>query len=231
MLEDEFKKRLKIRIVVFLFIILLYIGFSITEARIYTEGISGVSSIDIFSDFVFKDRIGVRFSDENGNIIFSIYRANQNSTIPTGFLNSMIFQTDNITNLDKMEICFWDNENQIMLFCLNEGGLTKATTIRRSFQVVGNVSLKPNDANFTVCEGSSFVDCNTDITGSDLFVQDDIEALGSLYSNEKLQIKNNSIPCDAENVGSISYEVDVTGNSAFWKCVYDGGVYDKSEMS
>ena len=132
---------------------------------------------------------GLSFQDYSGDSRFSIYQAEGfGYNVSSDFANSLIFQTESVNNVDGMEICFWDRENQIMYFCLNEGEGQRATTVRRSFQIVGNVSVKENDENFTLCEGNSFIDCATDSTGADLFVQDDIEAGGSVYAHGDLVV-------------------------------------------
>lgn len=140
------------------------------------------------------------FMDKDGHPHFSIYTVyNNDDGISDAFNNSLIFQTDNVSNKDFMEICFWDKEHQLMFYCLNEGGLSKATTLRRSFQIVGNISEKEDDENFTLCEGYSYIDCATDITGADLGVADDIEAKGSIYTNENFISKNDFITVNGSN--------------------------------
>jgi len=130
----------------------------------------------------------VRFVNESLDTLFSIYTANTAknfSNVPAGFNSSLIFETSRINNDYRMEVCFWDNQTQKMILCLNEGEPLRATTVRRSLQVVGNTSTKENDENFTLCEGANYVDCSTDVTGADLYVQDDIEAQ-SIYANENI---------------------------------------------
>lgn len=122
---------------------------------------------------------------------FSIFtlKGIMNSNVPQVFNNSLIIQTNNISNDYAMEICFWETELEKMSMCINEGAPNRATTIYRSLQVVGEEKL-PNNKNFTLCEGYNYIDCNTSTTGADLGVQDDIEAKGSIYSNEHITIKD-----------------------------------------
>ena len=61
----------------------------------------------------------------------------------------------------------------------------------RSFQIVGNDTVKESDENFTLCEDTNYIDCSTDLTGADLYVQDDIETGGSIFSNENLHVVGN----------------------------------------
>jgi len=72
-----------------------------------------------------------------------------------------------------------------MFFCISEGGQNRATTVRRSFQIVGGTSVKENDEDFTLCENANYVDCSASTTGADLLVQDGIEAQ-SIYANENM---------------------------------------------
>ena len=131
---------------------------------------------------------GIEFTNSSGSKFNSIYSARFGeswSNVPEEFENTLIFDT-NLKNQYAMESCHWDNDNSRMMFCLNEGETSRATTIRRSFQIINNITLKEDDSNFTLCEGYSHIDCNTDATGADLGVADDIEAIGSIYADESL---------------------------------------------
>ena len=128
------------------------------------------------------------FLDSSGMEEFSYYIAQSSknySKVPTAFNDSLIIQKSVASNPNDMQVCFWDDEHSIMTFCVNEGAPFRATTIRRSLQIVGNTGVKENDENFTLCEDTNYVDCSTDTTGADLFVQDDIEAQ-SIYANENM---------------------------------------------
>lgn len=143
----------------------------------------------------------VLFVNLAGDGHFSLYHAEggQNySHVPDAFNDSMIFETLSIQNPYKMEVCFWDNETQKMFLCINEGAPLRATTVRRSLQIVGNTTDKENDENFTLCENVNYIDCSTDLTGADLFVDDDIEARGSIYANENI-VSGNNISSDYMN--------------------------------
>jgi len=132
----------------------------------------------------------IDFVNDTGQTHFRIYHAGEvffPNHPPDAFNDSLIFDTVDIDNPYFMEVCFWDSEIQNMTMCLNQGAPLRATTFRRSVQIVGNSSLKENDENFTLCEGANYVDCGTDLTGADLLVQDDIEAQ-SIYANEDLKV-------------------------------------------
>ena len=127
---------------------------------------------------------GISFVSE-GIVQESIYRAKIGelySTVPDVFDGSLIFET-NVKNDFNMEMCFWDNDKNTMMWCFNEGRPFGATTLRRSLQIVGNTSSKENDENYTLCEDANYIDCNTDLTGADLYISDDIEA-HSIFANE-----------------------------------------------
>ena len=117
--------------------------------------------------------------------IFSLYRADSSQSfnnVSEDFNGALIHQMSQPNNIYAMEECWWDKDEQLMHFCINHGATQRATTIRRSLQIVGNETVKENDRNFTLCEGANYIDCSTDVTGADLFVQDDIEAQ-SIYAN------------------------------------------------
>ena len=131
---------------------------------------------------------GITFIGEEGDNLFGIYRsipARYYNSVPDVFNNTLIHEITQLNNQYVIEECWWNNETNTMRFCINAGAVQRATTIRRSLQIVGNKTVKPNDENFTLCEGANYVDCATDITGADLFIQDDIEAQ-SIYANENV---------------------------------------------
>jgi hypothetical protein len=152
-----------------------------TTGNLRVEGVMG-------GDDPMKIEGALSFLNSLGEEEFSYYIAQQTknySDVPATFDDSLIIQKSSASNPKDMQVCFWDSENQIMTFCVNEGAPSRATTVRRSLQIVGNVGVKENDENFTLCENTNYIDCSTDVTGADLFVQDDIEAQ-SIYANENI---------------------------------------------
>lgn len=138
---------------------------------------------------------GMNFLDKSGGSQFKIFHNHKEeniSNIPDAFDHTLILETANISNEFKMELCLWDTPLQAMSLCTNEGASGRATTIYRSGQIVGNEKL-PNNENFTLCEGANYVDCDTDATGPDFLVGDDIEAKGSIFSNENMTTGNLSV--------------------------------------
>lgn len=90
-----------------------------------------------------------------------------------------------------MQECFWDENTKTMQMCISGAYLSgRATTISRSVQIVGNTTNKVVNENFTLCEGNNYIDCESDITGADLLVEDDIESMGSIFSQENITADN-----------------------------------------
>ena len=131
----------------------------------------------------------INFLKTNGTITSSIYNAPREltSTLPSIFADSLIHDIIQETNNYGMQECWWDENTETMQLCISGAYLTgRATTISRSLQIVGNATNKLINENFTLCEGNNYVDCETDLTGADLLVEDDIEAVGSIFSQENI---------------------------------------------
>jgi len=131
----------------------------------------------------------INFIKSDGTITSALYNAPREltSTLPSIFADSLIHDIIQETNDYGMQECFWDENTQTMQMCISGTYLSgRATTISRSLQIVGNTTNKPVNENFTLCEGNNYVDCETDITGADLLVEDDIEAIGSIFSQENV---------------------------------------------
>jgi hypothetical protein len=138
----------------------------------------------------------INFIKSDGTITSALYNAPReySSALPSAFADSLIHDIIQETNNYGMQECFWDENTKTMQMCINGAYLpNRATTISRSVQIVGNITNKPVNENFTLCEGNEYVDCNSDITGADLLVQDDIEAIGSIFSQENITAKNFNI--------------------------------------
>jgi len=141
----------------------------------------------------------INFIKADGIVTSSLYNAPRGtaSTLPSVFADSLIHDIIEETNDYGMQECFWDENTETMQMCISGAYLGgRATTVSRSLQVVGNTSNKPVNENFTLCEGNNYVDCETDITGADLLVEDDIESIGSIFSRENIT---------ADDTGFFSY--------------------------
>jgi len=172
-----------------------YLRKDINEKTIGNLQVSGVIKGDSSPQF-FE---GIEFVNALDKPKFTLYHSmyGENFThVPEAFDDSLIFEVVDSKNTNAMAICFWDEARQTMFGCLNEGAMRRATTWRKSMQIIGNKDTKSDDENFTLCEGYNYIDCLTDVTGADLGVQDDIEALGSIYTNENITA---NYYCDSTN--------------------------------
>lgn len=138
----------------------------------------------------------INFLKSDGTITSALYNAPRElpSSLPSAFTDSLIHDIIQETNDYGMQECFWDENTRTMQMCINGAYLEKrATTISRSLQIVGNVTNKPVNENFTLCERADYIDCNSDTTGADLLVEDDIESIGSIFSQENITAENFNI--------------------------------------
>jgi hypothetical protein len=131
----------------------------------------------------------INFIGSDGMVTSALYNAPREapSTLPSVFADSLIHDIISETNDYGMQECWWDENTETVQMCISGAYLAqRATTISRSLQVVGNPTSKPINENFTMCEGNDYVDCNPDTTGADLLVEDDIESIGSIFSQENV---------------------------------------------
>ncbi len=107
-------------------------------------------------------------------------------TRPDELLGAVSFETYDVENAYNMEIVFWDGSTARPLFILNEGGTNRASTFDRSVQVGKALGAAAIDGDYTLFEGFNYIDGSAGTTGADLGVEDDIEAKGSIYSQENV---------------------------------------------
>jgi hypothetical protein len=141
----------------------------------------------------------INFVKSDGTVTSALYNAPRESlsSLSPEFEDSLIHDIINETNAYGMQECWWDENTATMQMCISGAYLPqRATTVSRSLQIVGNTTSKPVDENFTMCEGNNYVDCSPDVTGADLLVQDDIESIGSIFSQENIT---------ADDTGFFSY--------------------------
>ena len=194
------------------------------------------------SPLKFQDEIN--FVKSNGIITSALYNAPRTlaSTLPSAFTDSLIHDIIQETNDYGMQECFWDENTKTMQMCISGAYLSgRATTISRSLQIVGNATNKPVNENFTLCEGNNYADCETDITGADLLVEDDIESIGSIFSRENITADDTGFfswlgsltnritklwvqDIDASGNVEIGGNLEVSGNLEVGGCIeYNGG--------
>ena len=113
----------------------------------------------------------------------------------TGLTNatnkSLIFFSHDLGNPYKMGYMFYNANTNRSDFVINQGGANRASLFERSLMIgkgLGNATI---DGNYTLCQGFSLIDCDTSSTGADLGVEDDIEAKGSIYSQENINATGN----------------------------------------
>ena len=131
----------------------------------------------------------INFIKPDGTITSALYNAPRDaeSELPSVFSDSLIHDIIQETNIYGMQECFWDENTETMQMCISGAYLPyRATTISRSLQIVGTPANKPVNENFTLCEGNKYADCDPETTGADLLVEDDIEAIGSIFSQENI---------------------------------------------
>lgn len=176
------------------------------------------------------------FLNETDSTHFSLYHSHSGedyNNVSEDFESSLILQTEVIENPYDMEMGVWDKTNQKFLQVWNTGLNNRAHTFVGSVKIThGNKSFSLQNENLTLCDEANYVDCDSRLTGADLFVNDDIEAQ-SIYANENIVVVGNldvsgvmtgtlSLGCDKVNIsgGNITY-------SAFYMSVLgEGGIAD-----
>jgi len=186
----------------------------ITKGNLILHGIlQGLSPLKLQNE--------INFIKSDGTTITSaLYRAPRDapSSLPSVFVDSLIHDIINETNVYGMQECFWDENTETMQMCISGAYLPyRATTISRSLQIVGTPTNKPLNENFTLCEGNKYVDCDPETTGADLLVEDDIEAIGSIFSQGNIAADGTGFFSYLGNLadritGLFVQDIDATGN-------------------
>lgn len=140
-------------------------------------------------------RDGLSLVNTSGDKIFNIEiqgTTTDNRTQPPDALNgTLLFGTFAIQNPHNMEIAFWDFTNNRPAFIINEGATLRASVFDRSVMIGKSLGNATVDENYTKCQGFNLIDCDTNLTGADLGVEDDLETKGSIYVNENMNITGN----------------------------------------
>lgn len=133
---------------------------------------------------------GLMFVDSTGTPVFHMElegtESHSGETVPAALQGALIFEMKDIQNASNMEVVFWDSQNDRPGLIINEGGAQRASTFDRSLQIGKALGAATVDSNYTKFEGYSYVDGLTSGSGADLGVEDDIEAKGSIYSQENV---------------------------------------------
>ncbi len=144
----------------------------------------------------FKSEVGFTVTDEDFTPLFDIFvsespNLTMNSKIPETTNNALVIQRTAPPNAIFIDVVFWDTDFNRPSFVINGGTAGRASTFDRSLMVGKNFASGPLDLNYTSCEGTKLVDCDTTATGADLLVEDDIENFGSLQVHENAIIDGN----------------------------------------
>lgn len=110
--------------------------------------------------------------------------------LPSAFDKTLIFETIALDNSNKMEIAFWDRENARPSLVLNQGAPNRATLVERSLLVGAQKGAKALDENYTLCSDFPNLECDTSLYGADFGVENNLEALGIIYTD---QIKESTL--------------------------------------
>jgi len=98
-----------------------------------------------------------------------------------------------------------------------KGGVDYATQMARSVMIGGNDAQSFND-NIVNCsaQGYTQIDCDTSGTGADLGVQDDLEVLGKIYSNDWSDVSiTESQISDLSHTTDTSADTECSGTSTY----------------
>lgn len=170
--------------------------YSATTKTIVVDEVTGEYQIDedllvtgtLKGESPIKVEEGTEWVDSNGVALFDIYIATSSNPInhaPSSLDNALIIDTEAINNSNNMEIAFIDSSgtSSSPVLILNEGIAQRASTFNRSLQIGKDLATTTIGSNYTLCEGFSNVDCDSEGSGADLVVEDDIEAKGNIYAS------------------------------------------------
>jgi hypothetical protein len=165
---------------------------------------------------------------DDGSEIF-LNHSGENFNIEGENTKLVLFNEPNLANDFKVMQLFSKEAADVTEFVVTKAGDAHASYFVRSLAVAGNSTnvITPfNCSNYT-----KFIDCKTDVTGADFYVQDDVEINGSLYvaeGNFKVDDDGNTnlTRGNLTNVGSIQATGgnNILGNVTLIGDV-DGGEY------
>lgn len=122
--------------------------------------------------------------------------------LPEAFDHTMVFETTQVENPSSMEVVFWDADNYRPDLIINAGSPGRASVFERSLIVGAHKGTKPLDADYTLgildYPNAQF---DTSVSGADLGVEDDLEVLGTIYTDE---IRESSLAAGVTFPGRVS---------------------------
>ena len=140
-------------------------------------------TIDAKSPIEVGDGLNLHGSGDYFHILISGVHYNDNP-LPSAFDNCLIFDTHEIKNANFMEVAFWDAENARPSLVLNQGAPYRASLFERSLIVGAQKGIKALNENYTLCSDFPNLQCDTSLYGADLGVENDLEVLGIVYTNQ-----------------------------------------------
>jgi DNA-binding transcriptional ArsR family regulator len=131
-----------------------------------------------------KIKQNIEYTNLNDEIVYSSFVQGQNSIvsdIPEIFNESLVYsKIKSLTNNYGYKVVYFDNITQKSLFTLSRDSTGRASTIFNLMVIPENKTI---DSSFNLCNGK-YIDCKSN--EPDVLVYDDIEAIGSIFSQENI---------------------------------------------
>jgi hypothetical protein len=131
-----------------------------------------------------KIKQSMQYVNLNDEVIYDSFVQGQNEImpdIPEIFNNSLIYlKIKSLINPDGYRVVYFDNITKQSLFTLSRNVNGRASTIFNLMVIPENRTI---DSSFNLCQGN-YIDCASN--EPDLWVYDDIESGGSIFSNENV---------------------------------------------
>ncbi len=120
------------------------------------------------------------------NDMFHIFISGMNgpTPLPDDFDNTLVFETTSLDNEHSMEIMFWDKTTGRPSLVLNQGAPNRATVIERSLILGAQKGTKTLDGDYTKGDDFDNLDFDTSLNGADLGVENNLEVLGQVFTDQ-----------------------------------------------
>ncbi len=110
---------------------------------------------------------------------------------------------------------------------ITQQGPAHTSYITTSFSIPGNVTTTPSP--FNCSSYANYIDCNTDITGPDFYVQDDVEIAGHLYVGEGINVSDwTNVTITESQISDLVHTADTDtqkGTSGFYVYNNSGTIF------
>lgn len=111
-------------------------------------------------------------------------RHNEEDPLPEAFNDTLIFETYELSNVNNMEMAFWDHENHRPSLVLNQGAIGRASIFERSLIIGAQKGTKDLDGSYSLSDDFPNLSCNTTLYGADFGVENDVEVKGNLFVDD-----------------------------------------------